>query len=98
MPLTFDELNNRFGFHKGTIEGPEATAPKHARLRQQFLTFAKVLSDTLPEGRAKALALTELETASMWAHKAIAETAPVVVELPSQNVCVGCNQSWCTCV
>lgn len=75
-----DELQNRFGFHKGTIEGPNATAPRHSDLRIEFLRFADLLDTILPPGRAKAVALTELESASMWAHKAIAQLAPVVLE------------------
>ena len=78
--LGADEIENRFGFHKGTIEGPNATAPRHAELRVNFKSFANHLDHVLPPGRAKSLALTELEAASMWAHKAIAETAPVVSE------------------
>lgn len=75
-----EDIENRFGFHKGTIEGENATAPKHRDLRIAFMQFAEVLAEALPDGRAKALAFTELEAASMWAHKAIAETAPVVHE------------------
>lgn len=72
-----DEIENRFGFHKGTIEGPNATAPTHAALRRKFREFAEYLDDCLPEGRTKDVAFIELETASMWAHKAIAEQAPL---------------------
>lgn len=75
-----EEIEHRFGFHKATIEGENATLPKHARVRLAFREFGEFLDKTLPEGRAKAVAFTELETASMWAHKAIAETAPVVRE------------------
>jgi hypothetical protein len=80
MALGKQEIENRFGFHKGTIEGPNATAPKHADLRREFRYFAEFLDERVPEGRAKAVMFTELENASMWAHKAIAETAPVVHE------------------
>lgn len=72
-----DEIANRFGFHKGTIEGPNATAPRHAALRAAYASFATLLDDSLPDGRAKALAMTELESASMWSHKSIAEQAPL---------------------
>lgn len=72
-----DEIVNRFGFHKGTIEGPNATAPRHSDLRKDFMQFAVLLDEVLPDGRAKHLAFTELEAASMWAHKAIAEQAPI---------------------
>jgi len=75
-----EEINNRFGFHKATIEGSNATAPQHKELRKEFVEFATILDASLPDGRAKSLAMTALEEASMWSHKAIAETAPVVVE------------------
>ena len=79
--LGLNEIKNRFGFHKGTIEGPNATAPQHADLRTEFIYFAgSILDERLPDGRSKSLAMTALEEASMWAHKAIAETAPVVSE------------------
>ena len=74
------EIEHRFGFHKATVEGENATLPKHRDTRLRFREFAAFLDEVLPEGRAKAVAFTELENASMWAHKAIAETAPVVNE------------------
>ena len=75
-----DEIEHRFGFHKATVEGENATLPKHRDTRLRFREFAAFLDEVLPEGRAKAVAFTELENASMWAHKAVAETAPVVNE------------------
>ena len=78
--LGLEEIKNRFGFHKGTIEGPNATAPRHADLRTRFIIFGGSLDERLPDGRSKSLAMTALEEASMWAHKAIAETAPLVGE------------------
>lgn len=80
MALGKQEIESRFGFHKGTIEGPNATAPRHAALRVEFREFAEMLDDALPDGRAKSQMFTELESASMWAHKSIAEQAPVVKE------------------
>lgn len=71
------EIENRFGFHKGTIEGPNATVPRHASLRVKFREFAEMLDEALPDGRAKSMAFTELENASMWCHKSIAEQTPV---------------------
>jgi hypothetical protein len=78
--LGAEEIEHRFGFHKATIEGPEATLPKHRDVRLLFRELAERLDGYLPEGRAKSVAFTELENASMWSHKAIAETAPVVRE------------------
>lgn len=80
MQLGKDEIENRFGFHKATIEGDNATLPKHRDLRLAFREFAEFLDELLPDARAKTLAFTELEIASMWAHKAIAEQAPAVSE------------------
>lgn len=74
------EIENRFGFHKGTIEGPDATAPRHASLRKEFRAFAEMLDEALPDGREKALVFTKLQEASMWAHFAIAQDAPLVQE------------------
>lgn len=80
MVLGKDEIEHRFGFHKATIEGENATLPLHRDTRLQFREFAEWLDVVLPEGRAKSVMFTELENASMWAHKAIAEKAPVVQE------------------
>jgi hypothetical protein len=75
-----EEIEHRFGFHKATIEGENATLPLHRETRLAFREFAEFLDATLPAGRAKSVAFTDLENASMWAHKAIAETAPLVGE------------------
>ena len=72
-----DEINHRFGFHKATIEGDNATLPIHAQTRINFRIFAETMDKMLPPGRAKSVFFTELENASMWAHKAIAEQAPL---------------------
>jgi len=51
MPfLGKEEIENRFGFHKGIIEGPNATLPKHAELRRKFVEFAEYLDRALPDG------------------------------------------------
>lgn len=75
-----EEIEHRFGFHKATIEGNNATLPKHREVRLAFKEFAARLDEILAPGRAKNVAFTTMEDASMWAHKAIAETAPVVEE------------------
>lgn len=80
MPLGRDEINNRFGFHRSTLEGPNATMDKHRFLRIAFRDFAEWLDQHLPEGRDKSIAMTELESASMWSHKAIAKTGELIGE------------------
>jgi hypothetical protein len=80
--LSFEDIEHRFGFHKATVEGENATLPKHADLRAKFKEFAAALEEVLPDGRAKSVMFTELENASMWAHKAVAELAPVQTDVP----------------
>jgi hypothetical protein len=80
VSIGIDEINRRFGFHKATIEGENATLPIHRDLRIAFNEFANILDAALPPGRAKSVAFTHLEDASMWSHNAVAETAPVVQE------------------
>lgn len=74
--LTPEEIANRFGYHKGT----EVTAPQHQTVRQAYAGLALVLSELLPEGRAKSVALTQLEDSAMWANKAVAEQAPLSLD------------------
>ena len=80
MALGKNEIENRFGFHKGTIEGPNATVPRHADLRKRFRAFAEHLDLVLPDGREKACAFTALQEASMWSHFVIASGAPLIEE------------------
>ena len=68
--LTDKEIQERFGPHSARIECPENQAD-HAYLRDLFVIIAEDLNQDLPEGRAKSIALTELESASMWAHKSL---------------------------
>lgn len=79
-----DAIADRFGFHKATVEGENATLPVHRAIRIHFCEFAEIIDEILPDGRAKSVLFTELETASMWAHKAIAEKAPLVKEQGSE--------------
>ena len=85
--LSQEEIFSRFGYHAGTTavsaERPElATIPRHQLVRQRFIAMAMFLDEVLPPGRAKNVMFTELENAEMWAMKAIAEMAPVVMEVP----------------
>lgn len=75
MALTPEEINNRFGFHKAAIEGPNATKVVHTVLRAEYKTLATKLNDVLSDSREARLAMEALEVASMWSHKAIAKTA-----------------------
>lgn len=75
--LGADEIESRFGFHKASIEGPNATVPKHTEARKSFKAFARWLDKHSRPGREKDLAMVRLEEASMWFHKAIAKEAPI---------------------
>lgn len=85
MALGKEEIENRFGFHKATVEGPEATLPRHRDVRLKFREFAEFLDIMVTDSRAKSVMFTELENAAMWAHKAIAENAPLVGEEPADG-------------
>lgn len=76
--LTDEELKNRFGAHKATIEGPNPSAGIHQNLREAFLDLAELLDYRLPDGRQKEVMFEHLETASMWAHKTLAAEQPLV--------------------
>lgn len=82
--LDRDEIENRFGFHKAAIEGPNVAEETHKQLRVVFKEFAKVLVEMLPADasakRYRHLAYDDLERASMWAHKAVAQLSPPVQE------------------
>lgn len=80
MAIGQENIEHRFGFHKATVEGQNATLPLHRDTRLKFRDLAEFLDAVLPDGRTKSVAFTELETASMWAHKAIAEVAPLIPE------------------
>jgi hypothetical protein len=78
--LSEHDIESRWGFHKATVEGKDATTPKHTDLRIAFKDFVSYLNTILPEGRYKDLAMDDLERVSMWTHKSIAETAPLAQE------------------
>lgn len=67
------ELNSRFGRHKASLEAPDNPA-RHQELRELWLGFTEILDNILDDGREKSVAFTELESASMWTHKALAKT------------------------
>lgn len=70
MPkLTEEEIENRFAIHEISPEEMQ----EHRNVQIDFSMFANYLNSVLAEGRYKALALTSLEEANTWAHKAITE-------------------------
>lgn len=75
------EILSRFGFHKPS----NVTMPRTKLTRLRFVEMATFLDSILPQGRAKSLALTELENAEMWAIKAISEMDSVENEGPTDG-------------
>lgn len=69
------EIVNRFGHHDAAIEGPNPNEEVHKDVRALFVDLATKLDVLLPEGRGKSVMFTELESASMWAHKTLAQRA-----------------------
>lgn len=63
-----DEERERFRFHPATPE----TATRHEAVRSQMELTAAALAATVPPGRHRALMLTALQEATMWANAAIA--------------------------
>lgn len=75
-----NEVKNRFGFHKATIEGENATAPQHANMRKQYVDFALWLNAVLPDVPERDHAFKALQEASMWSHVAVSKQAPLIDE------------------
>jgi len=82
--LDNEEIENRFGFHKAEIEGPNTAEEMHNYLRTAFKEFAAVLVQILPPDasakRYRHLAYDDLERASVWAHKAVDQIVPMIRE------------------
>ena len=78
MKITYNELENRFGYHRANAE----SAPRHSDTREAFLNMAHWLNAELPESRDKSLALTKLQEAMHWANSAIAMENDIDTETP----------------
>lgn len=76
--IGYDELVNRFGYHRAT----EESAPKHAAVREICLYAADQLDELLPDGRDKSLAMTALQETMHWANSAIAMQNDVDTKTP----------------
>jgi hypothetical protein len=65
-------IDKPFAYHKPSDDGFK----RISYLREKFSDIAKVVEDNCPNSRQKSIALTELETAAMWAIKAVVFNDP----------------------
>lgn len=79
-----EEIRHRFGFHRITTDGEEATLPLHQELHGAAIEYAEYLDSILPDGREKDIALERLEESASWAHKALAN-GESVIEPPEEE-------------
>lgn len=72
LPSSAD-IDNRFGYHPATTDARKA---EHEDVREACRALAHVWDHDLPAGREKALAITKIEEAMLWATAAIARQDP----------------------
>lgn len=75
--MDLKEIIKRFTYHP-----PKGDQPlKYDRLRSEAMKFANIIDQLCPDSREKALAMTNLEQAVMWANASIARNeVPAEVE------------------
>lgn len=68
--MTVEEIDKRFNYHAPD----DIKVTHHQKIRGNARIFAVVINEFCPDGREKALALTKIEEAMMWANAAIARS------------------------
>ena len=73
MSLSQADLENRFAFSTLPFgsDAQKRRNKEHADLRETFINMAEIINILNPGSRETEIALTELESASHWAHKAL---------------------------
>lgn len=74
-----EEISKTYSYHKPSPDGLE----RIIRLRQAFILLDMRVRDLAPESRERAIAITNIEQAAMWAIKSVLYNDPksvVVVE------------------
>lgn len=71
-------MRKSYAYHKPSQAGLETIA----KLRQAFSDLHDLVESVAPAGREKAIAFTNLETAAMWAIKAVVCNDPDSEVLP----------------
>ena len=67
-----DHIDNPFAYHTPSSFG----LARITQLREMFSMTKQVIESVCPESRHRAVAITELETAAMWAIKAVVFNDP----------------------
>lgn len=67
--LSQPELISRFNYHPPRDQDDVA---QHTRIRDACLALAEVINHECPDGREKALAITNTEQVMFWANAAVA--------------------------
>lgn len=67
--MTTEDIKNRFTFHPADTEVKQT---QHEVVRQECHALAVLINETIPDGREKSLAITNLEQTMFWANAGIA--------------------------
>ena len=65
-------IDKPYAYHKPSTDG----LARINKLREGFSDLEKIIRETCPESRHKAVAITNLETTAMWAIKAVVFNDP----------------------
>jgi hypothetical protein len=68
-------IEKKFAFHTPSEAGKE----KANQIREAFTVLHNVIQEVAPNSREKSVALTDLESAAMWAVKAVVINDPASV-------------------
>jgi hypothetical protein len=68
MKMSDDDLAAMFTYHPPGL----SRKVSHERIRQAALAFARTVNKECPDSREKSLAITHIQTASMFANGALA--------------------------
>jgi hypothetical protein len=81
------EIQKRFNYFPHNSESATVMkSQKHLTAQILYIEMARALDILLPPGREKAVAFTELESSSMWTHKAIQDAVEIpVLPNPGKN-------------
>lgn len=65
-------IDKPFAYHRPSDDG----LARITRLREEFSSLQRTIEEVCPPSRQRSVALTELETAAMWAIKAVVFNDP----------------------